>query len=383
VFGSADPLADQRPKFEVDDEVAFFNTANLSPLLSSVRAAGEAALDRRAKPWSISSADWFTDVEALRARFATLVNATPDDVALVPATSYGLAVLARNLQAEPGDRVLVLAEEFPSNYYTWRRFARRTGAELVVVERPAGASWTEAILEAIDERVAIASMPNVHWTNGALVDLDRVGEALRAVGSVFIVDASQSLGVIPLDVAALRPDAVVAVGYKWLLGPFSLSYLYVGERFQGGEPLEENWILRDGAEDFSSLVDYRDEYLPGARRFDVGQRTSFHLVPMALAALEQLLDWGVPRITATLRARTDGIAAGAERLGLEAPPPDARGPHMLGLEFPREAAERVAAALAGSSVIASLRGSSLRVAPHLHNDDRDVERLLAALASAL
>jgi selenocysteine lyase/cysteine desulfurase len=383
VIGSADPLADQRPKFEVDDEVAFFNTANLSPLLSSVRAAGEAALDRRAKPWSISSADWFTDVEALRARFATLVNATPDDVALVPATSYGLAVLARNLQAEPGDRVLVLAEEFPSNYYTWRRFARRTGAELVVVERPAGASWTEAILEAIDERVAIASVPNVHWTNGALVDLDRVGEALRAVGSVFIVDASQSLGVIPLDVAALRPDAVVAVGYKWLLGPFSLSYLYVGERFQGGEPLEENWILRDGAEDFSSLVDYRDEYLPGARRFDVGQRTSFHLVPMALAALDQLLDWGVPRIAATLRARTDGIAAGAERLGLEAPPPDARGPHMLGLEFPREAAERVAAALAGSSVIASLRGSSLRVAPHLHNDDRDVERLLAALASAL
>jgi selenocysteine lyase/cysteine desulfurase len=383
VIGSADPLADQRPKFEVDDEVAFFNTANLSPLLSSVRAAGEAALDRRAKPWSISSADWFTDVEALRARFATLVNATPDDVALVPATSYGLAVLARNLTAEPGDRVLVLAEEFPSNYYTWRRFARRTGAELVVVERPAGASWTEAILEAIDERVAIASMPNVHWTNGALVDLDRVGEALRAVGSVFIVDASQSLGVIPLDVAALRPDAVVAVGYKWLLGPFSLSYLYVGERFQGGEPLEENWILRDGAEDFSSLVDYRDEYLPGARRFDVGQRTSFHLVPMALAALDQLLDWGVPRIAATLRARTDGIAAGAERLGLEAPPPDARGPHMLGLEFPREAAERVAAALAGSSVIASLRGSSLRVAPHLHNDDRDVERLLAALASAL
>jgi selenocysteine lyase/cysteine desulfurase len=383
VPGSAGPLADQRPKFEVDDEVAFFNTANLSPLLSSVRVAGEAALDRRARPWSISSADWFTDVEALRARFATLVNATPDDVALVPATSYGLAVMARNLTAGPGERVLVLAEEFPSNYYTWRGFTRRTGADLVVVERPPGASWTEAILEAVDERVAIASVPNVHWTNGALVDLDRVGEALRAAGSVFVVDASQSLGAMPLDVAALRPDAVVAVGYKWLLGPFSLGYLYLGERFEDGEPLEENWILRAGSEDFSSLVDYHDEYLPGARRFDVGQRTSFHLTPMALAALEQLLDWGVPRIAETLSARTDGIAAGAERLGLEAAPPNTRGPHMLGLEFPREAAERMADALADASVIASLRGSSLRVAPHLHNDDRDVERLLAALASAL
>jgi selenocysteine lyase/cysteine desulfurase len=383
VPGSADPLGDQRPKFEVDPDVAFFNTANLSPLLRSVRQAGEEALDRRARPWAISSADWFTDVEALRERFARLVNATAEDIAFVPATSYGLAVVARNLTAAPEDRVLVLAEEFPSNFYTWQRFCARTGAELVVVERLPGASWTDAVLDAIDERVAIASVPNVHWTNGALVDLPRVGDALRAAGAVFVVDASQSLGAMPLDVTALRPDAVVAVGYKWLLGPFSLGYLYLGERFHGGEPLEENWILRDGSEDFSSLVDYHDAYLPGARRYDVGQRTSFHLTPMAVAALDQLLDWGVPRVAATLAERTAQIAAGAERLGLEAAAPETRGPHMLGLEFPREAAERMAVALADSLVIASLRGPSLRVAPHLHNDDGDVERLLAALGSAL
>jgi selenocysteine lyase/cysteine desulfurase len=383
VPGSAEPLAGQRPKFEVDDEVAFFNTANLSPLLRSVHAAGEAALDRRAKPWSIASADWFSDVEALRARFARLVNASPDDIALVPATSYGLAVVARNVTAGPGDRVLVLAEEFPSNYYTWQRFTQRTGAELVIVERVPGASWTDAILEAIDERVALASVPNVHWTNGALVDLERVSEAVRAAGAVFVIDASQSLGAMPLDVTALRPDAVVSVGYKWLLGPFSLGYLYLGQRFHEGEPLEENWILRAGAEDFTALVDYEDDYLAGARRFDMGQRTSFHLTPMAVAALDQLLDWGVPRVAATLRARTDQIAAGADRLGIGVPPPDTRGPHMLGLEFPDEAAERVAVALAESVVIASLRGSSLRVAPHLHNSDRDVQRLLDALASAL
>ncbi|MGH3113128.1 MAG: aminotransferase class V-fold PLP-dependent enzyme, partial [Gaiellaceae bacterium] len=211
---AAERLADQRPKFEVDDEVAYFNTANLSPLLHSVRQAGEKALERRARPWTISAPDWFTDVEELRSRFAQLIGGTADEVALVPATSYGLSAAARNLTAGPGDRVLVLGEEFPSNYYTWQRFAERTGADLLAVARDPGQSWTEAILEAVDERVAIASVPNVHWTNGALVDLRRVALALREAGSAFVVDASQSLGALPLDVASLRPDALVAVGYK-------------------------------------------------------------------------------------------------------------------------------------------------------------------------
>ena len=375
-------LADQRAKFEVDDEVAYFNTANLSPLLRSVRAAGEAALDRRAKPWTISASDWFSDVEELRSRFARLIGATAEDIALVPATSYGLAVAARNLTAGPGDRVLVLDQEFPSNYYTWQRFAQKTGAELLVAEREPGQSWTEAILAAIDERVAIASVPNVHWTNGAPVDLQGVALTLREAGSAFIIDASQSVGAIPLDVAALRPDAVVAVGYKWLLGPFGLGYLYLDPSLHDGEPLEENWILRAGAEDFSR-VDYEDDYLPGARRFDVGQRTNFQLTPMALAAIQQLLDWTVPRVAATLQARTNEITARAEGLGLTAPPPDMRAPHMFGLELPPKADRQAAAALTEAKVIASMRGSSLRISPHLHNGQEDVDRLLDALGAAI
>ena len=376
-------LSDQRAKFEVDDEVAYFNTAALSPLLLSVRAAGEEALARRARPWTISAPDWFSDAEQLRSRFAQLIGGTADDVALVPATSYGLSVAARNLRAGPGDHVLVLDQEFPSSYYSWQRFARRTGAELLVVRREPGQSWTEAILDAIDERVAVASIPNVHWTNGAFVDLQRVSLALREAGSAFIIDASQSLGAIPLDVASLKPDAMVAVGYKWLLGPFSLGFLYLDPGLHDGEPLEENWISRAGAEDFTQLVDYHDEYLPGARRFDVGQRTNFQLTPMAMAAIQQLLDWTVPQIAATLQARTNAIARRAESLGLTVPPPSARAPHMLGLELPPAAARRTAAALEEARVITSMRGSSLRISPHLHNSQEDADRLLNAVASAV
>ncbi len=316
----AEPLPSQREKFDVDDGVAYFNTANLSPVLKRVREAGEAALARRSKPWSYVASDWFADGEKLRGLRASLLGVPADDVAFVPSTSYGLAAVGRNLRAKAGDRVLVLADEFPSNHYTWKRFTERTGATLVMVDRAPGQDWTTAILAAIDERLVAASVPNVHWTNGALVDLPRVAAAVHQVGATFIIDASQSLGVMPLDLAALRPHAVVSVGYKWLLAPMSLGVLYLHPSLHDGEPLEENWISRAGSDDFTRLVDYEDEYQPGARRFDVGQRSNFHLTPMAIAATEQILEWGVPRIAATLALRTSAIAERAAALGFKVAP---------------------------------------------------------------
>jgi selenocysteine lyase/cysteine desulfurase len=376
-----EPLTDQRAKFVVDDEVAYFNTAALSPMLRSVLEAGNAALDRRSKPWSISPPDWFIDSEELRVSFARLIGVARDNVALIPATSYGLAVVARNLSAKPGDRVLVLDQEFPSNYYTWHRFTKRTGAELVVVKREPGQNWTDAIVGAIDERVVVASFPNVHWTNGALVDLARVGARLRDAGAAFVIDASQSLGSLPLDIETLRPLAVVAVGYKWMLGPYSLGYMYLDPRLHDGEALEENWILRAGSDDFSSLVDYHDAYRAGAERFDVGERSNFQLLPMAIAAVRQLSEWTVPQIAATLRLRTDEIVARAERLGLTALPGNLRGAHFVGIDLPRDRAPDLAVTLAKAKVIASVRGASLRLAPYLHNSAGDIDRLIDVLGS--
>jgi selenocysteine lyase/cysteine desulfurase len=376
-------LADQRAQFEIDDEVAYLNTASLSPLLRSVLAAGEAALVQRGRPWTITADHWFSDVERLRSSIARLINGSPEGVALVPASSYGLSVAARNLHAGPGDRVLVLDQEFPSSYYTWRRFAARTGSDLVEVDRQPGQRWTDAVLAALDERTAVVVVPNVHWTNGAWVDLHAVKVRAGDVGAALVVDASQSLGAVPLDIESLRPDFVVSVGYKWQLGAVGVSYLYVDERHRSGEPLEENWALRVGADDFAALVDYQDEYQPGARRFDMGQRPSFGLVPMAIAAIDQLLAWGVPDIAEALGRVTDEIAERARALGLAPPARDERGPHILGLELPPDAMDRVAGALARNGVVVSVRGRSLRIAPHLHTSTADIDRLVDALRTAL
>jgi selenocysteine lyase/cysteine desulfurase len=377
------PSGSQRHLFEVPDEVAYFNTANLSPMLRRVREAGELGLARRASPWNISSRDWFTDVERLRGRFASLIGAGEEGVALVPATSYGLAIAARSLGAIAGDEVVVLADEFPSNYYTWQRFARRTGATLVVVERGAGQSWTEATVGRIGDRTRVVAVPNVHWTNGALLDLELVSAAARAAGAALCIDASQSMGAMPLDLVGLRPDFVVAVGYKWLLGPLSVGYLYVAEQHRDGEPLEEGWINRRGSDDFTSLADYTHEYLPGARRFDVGQRTNFGLVPMAIAALEQLLAWGVADVASLLGEITGSIGDRASALGFTVPPASDRGPHMLGIGLPRRAADRVNSALTEHGVVASVRDTWLRVSPHLHTTPADIDRLIDALSASV
>jgi selenocysteine lyase/cysteine desulfurase len=347
------PLPVQRELFDIPDEVAYFNCASLAPLL---RAAGEAAagsVARRARPWRIGGEDWFGEAEERRSLFARLAGVDPEGVALVPATSYGLAVAA----------------------------AGRTGATLAVVGRQDGQTWTEAVLDALDERTAVVAVMAVHWTDGAMVDLAAVGARARQVGAALVVDASQALGAVPLDLEAARPDFLVSVGYKWLLGPFALGYLYVAEGHRDGVPLEENWISRRGAEDFAALVDYQERYQPGARRFDVGQRTHFETTAMATVALRQLLDWEVPRVAATLGRVTGRIEAEVGAIGLALTTRD-RGPHMLGIALPERARRRVGAALADAGVFAGVRGSSLRISPHLWTTDQDVDRLVDALAEA-
>jgi selenocysteine lyase/cysteine desulfurase len=366
-----------RHLFDIPAGIAYFDVASLAPTLRAGVAAGQRALQRRAQPWRIGAADWFDGAERRRALFAQLIGAPAGSVALVPATSYGMAVAATNLPAGPGQRILVLAEEYPSGVYTWTRFARRTGATLRTVRREPGQGWADAVLDALDERVAVVSVPQVHWIDGALVDLDRIAPRVRELGAKLVVDASQSAGAMPIDVGVLRPDFLVTVGYKWLLGPFGLAYMYVDEVWHEGQPIEENWILREGSEEFARLIDYPDAYQPGARRFDVGARTELELTPMAIAALEQLHAWGVANIAATLRVVTATIERHARDRGLGVPAE--RGAHMLGVHVPDPPRGSLLAALTGADVHVGARGSALRISPHLHTSDHDVARLLAAL----
>jgi selenocysteine lyase/cysteine desulfurase len=372
-------LENQHELFEIPEGVAYLNCAYMSPQLRSVREIGERAVARRSRPWEITPDDFFEDAEKTRSLFALLVGAEADAVALIPSVSYGMAVAAANVKVEPEENILVLEDQFPSNVYQWRELAERSGADLVTVPRPAEYDWASEILELLDDNVAVVAVPNCHWTDGSLVDLPRVGERAREVGAALVVDAIQSLGAHPFDVEEVRPDFLLTSAYKWLLGPYGVGFMYVGEDYREGTPIEHNWINRRGSEDFSRLVNYEDAFQPGARRYDVGERSNFVLLPMASEALRQLLDWGIENVAETIGGLTDLIETEAGRRGLEAVPAKRRARHMIGLRLGARVPEDLAARLAKEKVFVSVRGESVRVSPHLYNTEKDVERLFEVL----
>ena len=377
------PLPCQRSRFAIPDDVCYLNSAYMSALLESVRLAGEAAAGLKSRPWEVRHEHWFERVEKARSLFAQLIGASPDEVALVPSVSYGIATAARNVTLASGQTVVVMQDQFPSAVYPWRRKAAEAGGAVVTVQRPADHDWTPPLLDAIDTRCRVVSVPACHWSDGATIDLHAVSARAREVGAQLVLDLSQSVGAAPLDLAAIDPDWICAPAYKWLLGPYSAGFLYAAPRQHAGVPLEENWIARAGSEDFSRLVDYVDAYRDGARRFDVGERSNFILVPMLVAGLEQLLEWGVDRVAETLRQTNVTLSAIAARHGLRALPPERRCPQILGLEAPGGLPDDLIPRLAEQSVYIGLRGNALRVAPHVHVSDADLQRFDYALGRAL
>jgi selenocysteine lyase/cysteine desulfurase len=377
-----DLLPSQRALFDIPDDVAYLNCAYMSPLPKAALAAGDEGLRHKAQPWNISSADFFTRSEAVRAQFARLINAAPDDIAFAPAVSYGLAQAAHNITLRPTQSILTLADQFPSNVYPWMDLAERSGAKHVTVPRPTDDDWTSALLARIDTSTGLVAVPHCHWTDGGLIDLEAVGAACRSAGAALCVDVTQSLGALPLDIRRIQPDFLVAATYKWLLGPYSLGFLYVAPHWQSARPIEHGWIARRASEDLAGLVNYQHEFQPGARRFDVGERSNFALMPVAQASLELIDGWTVPRILATLTRRTSAIAARARaEFGIDSVPDRLRAGHYLGLRFPDGVPADLPQRLAAAKVYVSVRGRSMRVTPHLWTTDHDVEKLFAVLAA--
>jgi len=372
-------LRSQRDLFEIPEDIVYLNCAYMSPQLRRAREAGEKAVSRKSRPWELTPDDFFEEVEEVRALFARLVGGDADGVAIVPSVSYGISVAAANVAVGEGEKIVILEDQFPSNVYAWRNLAEQSGARLITVPRPEDFDWTRVLLEEIDAETAVVAVPNCHWTDGSLVDLVRVGEGARAAGAALVVDAIQSLGAHPFDVSEVRPDFLVASSYKWLLGPYGVGFMHVGEEYREGNPIEHNWINRRGSQDFSGLVAYQDAFQPGARRYDVGERSNFALLPMAAEALRQLIDWEVQNVSETIGTLTDLIEEKAKKRGIGTIPKRRRARHLIGLMLGPDAPDDLATQLTVYNVFVSVRGESVRVSPHLYNTERDVDLLFDVL----
>jgi selenocysteine lyase/cysteine desulfurase len=382
----------QKHLFSIPSGEVYLNSAYMGPLATATVEAGQRALARRATPLTLTPEDFFAPAERARALCAALVGADPEAVALVPTAADGLAIVAHNLAPRAGQNVVVLAQQFPSNVYPWRRWSR-DGIEMRAVAASVAADvdsaaltrrardWNERLLAAIDSRTALVALEPAHWTDGTLFGLEAVAARARAVGAALVVDATQVAGAMPIDCAALRPDALVVHCYKSMLANYGLGFAVLGPRFADGRPLAESWLTRRGSEDFSGLTAYTDEYAAGMRRFDTSIRANPVLIDMLVASAELLVDWQPARVRSYLleiarpaveRLRAAGFGVADEPL---------RAANLFGVVLPPGRDPRaIAAALKARRIHVSVRGSSVRVAPHVYNDAADLDRFATALS---
>ena len=382
-----EPLRCQRDVFQLPSDTHYLDCARMGPLPRGSEEAGFEAIRRKRLPIIPSEAFWETD--KLRVLFARLLHADdPARIAIQPGVSYGTATAARNLPVESNQNIVIPHEQFPSAYYSWKRIAEESGAELRIAFPPDGQArgqgWNERLIEAIGSDTAVVSVPNVHWTDGTLFDLVEVGRRCREVGAALVIDATQSVGALDLNVASIQPDVVLCTTYKWLLGPYSLSLAYFGPRFDDGSPLEETWIAREGSQDFQNLVHYEGAYAPGAVRYDMAERANFFMAPIAQASLELLLEWSPVRIQEYCRALTRDLLDEAKDLGYQVEEEAWRSSHLFGLRMPNTVnLATMRDALHARNIVVSFRGTSLRVSPNVYNNQGDVGALAQVLRAAV
>lgn len=378
--------ADYRAEFDLPRDVCYLNAAYMTPQPRTVLQATVQGAARRAQPWNITPPDFFGDVEKLRSAFARQVNCNADNIAIVPSAGYGIACAAANMSVDSGEMILALHDQFPSNYYAWRRQALMSGAEILQVAREAGQTWADALLDAIrrhGSRIRIATLEGHHWSSAERIDLEVVIPALRDAGASVVLDLTQTIGASRLDIGKLAPDMMVAAGYKWQFCPYNVAFLYVDEGYLDGVPIEEPWMARHGAEDFSRLAEFTDRYQPGARRFDMGGKSSFSNIAGALAALETLDRWEIGVIERILAGINERIAGILVRHGFDTVAPADRALHFQSARLPATDSGQLASRLIADGVYASVRGEYLRVAPHVYTDETDLARFESALTAAL
>jgi selenocysteine lyase/cysteine desulfurase len=380
-------LPSQREHFDVPPEICYLNAASWSPLPRKTLEAARAAVERKGRPWKLPGGFANEMHERTRAAAARLINADADDIALISSVSYGVATAAKLATLPRGARVLVLENDHSSPVLEWHSRAEAQGFAVETVRQPDDGDWTSAVMAAIERPgappVGLASISSVHWSDGGLIDIEKVGAALKKQGAMFLVDATHGVGVLTMDAKALDPDFVIFPTYKWLLGPYGRAFIYVAKRHQDGVPLEQTSYGRRNINSERDVYFADVGYVSDARRFDMGERDHFISMEMAAIGMEMMAAWGAGAVVRRLNMLTERIADGLQNTGVQMAEARFRAPHILSLGFRGGMPAGLVEGLAGEGIYVAPRLGRMRISPHVYNDGADADRFAAALAKRL
>ena len=378
-------LTSQKHLFTLDSNIHYLNCAYKAPLLKTAETAAIDELISLRTPSSLKPDDFFNDAEEVRALFAEIVGSASQNIAIIPSTTYGFSSVLNNIKGKKDGHAITVVDEFPSGYFSLKRWCEENENALRVVgpneeADSRGQSWNENLLAAIDHQTSIVLISSVHWTNGTVFDLEAIGGKCKEVGATFVVDGTQSVGVMEMDVNKFNIDALVCASYKWLFGPYSIALAHIGESFSQGRPLEESWMNRLNARKFSELTDYEETYSPGAGRYNVGQNSNLILMPMLKISLQQLLEWEPKRIEAYCNELIKPLLTYLTECGVELESKKYFSSHLFSLRLPSAFnTDRLQEIFETKKIVVSLRGADIRVSLNVFNDENDIHQLIEAI----
>lgn len=376
-------LDSQKHLFSLPEGVSYLNCATMSAQLKSVEKIGIENLQKKSTPYVIESKHFFKEREVLKQRFARLIGAPgPGYISIIPSVSYGIANAIKNITFENGDEVIVLEEQFPSNFYAWKALEMEKGVTLKTISAPEiiegrGRIWNERILEAISAKTKVVSIPNIHWTDGTLFNLEAIRARTNEFGAYLVIDGTQSVGALDFSVDKIKPDVLICAGYKWLMGAYGLGVAFYGERFHHGKPIENNWMNHEGSEDFTNLVKYNPEFKSMAARYDMGESSNFILTPMLSEAIRQILEWTPNAIQQYCKRITETPLKQLQERGYFIEDPQYRAHHLFGIYLPSgKDIQKIKEALLENHIYVSYRGKAIRISPNIYNTEEDMDKLL-------
>lgn len=376
------PTTQKQNLFNIAEDVTYLNTASFSPAFKSVETAGINAVKRKNQPELKQSSDLFEPTIALRKLFAQIID--EDDynrVVTIPSVSYGMANVANNIKLNAGDEILIVEEQFPSNYYIWEELAKTYGAKIITVKQPKNAeNWNTHIIESINLKTALVAIGHIHWANGLVFDLKAIRKKTTENNALFVIDGSQSIGALPFSIKDIQPDALVCAGYKWLFGPYGCAYAYYGSYFDNGKPIEQNWANRLGSENLSGLTAYQSQYKPKANRYAMGESGSFIYVQMQIAALKEILKINAQELQDYCQSISEESLSVLNKSRFASQQPNLRAKHLFGIKIPESVdIEQLKSALKENNIHLSFRGEYMRVSCHIFNTKADFEKLVSVI----
>lgn len=373
--------ADWRDHWFEFNEAAYFDVSAQGPMPKVAHRAAHAALEWKKFPQNMPETAYFDLPNRIRASVAKLIGAKPDEIAVTTGASGGLLAAANSIEWRPGDEVIVARGDFPAQFTTWKPLEARGRLTVKVIAPRERFLSADDFIAAIGPGTRLVSAALVRHDDGSLLEAARVAAACHAHGALLLLDASQCVGALPLDVTALGADFIVAAAYKWLLGPYGTGFFWVrGELIESIPVGPFFWMALEGAHKFHAFSVEQMRVAPGARRWDAPETASFINLSALDASLDFVLHMGPETVLAHNRKLIERLydRMPRDRCIVASPrEPERRGPFAC---FAARTAEESAALherLRKANVFTSLREGCLRIAPHLYNSEHDIDRIIA------